>query len=326
MVNMTNMRSYLARSYFAIWIIVISGLSAQLQANTGARGFGYGSYKGILAEMQELKARSPDIIDLHVAGNSTKGLPIFYASILGPKNKVIKSSKKKRGSFLLVGGHHGDEIPSIDSVVYFLDGITRSHNREWLHSILTHTDLHFVPSINPDGYAKQQREQSWGIDINRDYYYPGRNNTSFKSKESRVMKSLLKKLGVSSTVSLHSGMEAVLWPYGFKKARIKGSVGSRLPGIAAKVSKSMGFGAPKPMFDSYPTYGSYLDFAYTQKNIAAITIEISQQHNPPRSQWPRVLARAGQGLRVFLNSLHGVSDGPTKFPVDHRFFEMELAH
>ena len=221
--------------------------------------FTYKDYKGIIAFLQEMKKKNPEIVHLHLAGNSTLGLPIFYASLSKPKEgfasdkrEIKKVDQNKNldqlptkddtepSQFLLVGGHHGNEKPSVEAVLSFMRLALESRNRAWLKKVLEKTEIHLLPTINPDGYALSNRTQARGIDINRDYYYPGRRRLAFRAKETRVMQGLLKKLSISHAISLHSGLEGVLWPFGYTDKMPSGKIGSKLPSIAKEVADSIG--------------------------------------------------------------------------------------
>ena len=61
-----------------------------------------------------------------------------------------------------------------------------------------------------------------------------------------------------------------------------------------------------PMYQSYPTFGAFIDYAFTQYNISALTIEISSNHTPVESELPLILARSNWGVKTFLNEVHAL--------------------
>ncbi len=127
-----------------------------------------------------------------VLGSSVEGREIFGHLFGGPHGG--------RGSTLIVGGMHGDEM----ATVLLLE--------EFLHEASAHdgAPLAVIPLANPDGYERRSRYNARGVDLNRNCEYnwhpegaepPG--PEPWSEPESRVLRDFILKWQPAKIVSLH---------------------------------------------------------------------------------------------------------------------------
>jgi protein MpaA len=135
-----------------------------------------------------------------VVGHSVAGRPISLVHVPGPGPRV-----------LVVGSIHGDERAG-EAVVAAL---RRAHPRE---------DLWLVPTLNPDGAARDTRQNAHGIDLNRNFparwrpigpawstYASG--PRPFSEPETRAARAIVARVHPRVTIWFHQHMDLV-WAYG----------------------------------------------------------------------------------------------------------------
>ncbi|GAC14895.1 M14 family zinc carboxypeptidase [Aliiglaciecola lipolytica] len=91
---------------------------------------------------------------------------------------------------------HGDEPTATAALIDLIHFLKQNIAEAWLQDILSKVTLHIVPMLNPDGAAKQTRENAQGIDINRDA-------AALQTPEGRVLKSLFDELKPEFAFNLH---------------------------------------------------------------------------------------------------------------------------
>jgi protein MpaA len=138
-------------------------------------------------------------------GRSEDGRPIVAVRAGDPRGLRV----------LVVGCIHGNEGAGI-AVARALE---RSHAR---------VDLWIVPDLNPDGHARQTRQDARGVDLNAnwssqwhgggrpwDSYYAG--PRPFSERETRIARDLILRLRPRVTIWFHQHMDLV-WAWGSSSA------------------------------------------------------------------------------------------------------------
>ena len=139
----------------------------------------YPSLDAVYSEVDKLASDHPDLISVTQYGKSVEGRPLLSLSI-------ARQDGKHRPEALFGANIHGNEYignrVAMGIARRLLDG---DGNDKWITSLLDKIDFHFLPCINPDGYAKTwemkgaepwviQRKNAHGVDLNRNFPMPGR--------------------------------------------------------------------------------------------------------------------------------------------------------
>ena len=162
---------------------------------------------------------------------------------------------------LIVGGVHGDEP----------EGVWLSeHCLAWLQTHTVALPWLLVPCINPDGYAKNERTNSRGVDLNRNFpcdnwspvfekprYYPGPKPGS--EPEVQALVSLIDFESPQLIIHCHSWEPCVVYT---------GDPGKR---DSQRLGRSSGYEARPDI--GYPTPGSLGEYGWRAKGIPVICIE-----------------------------------------------------
>lgn len=178
---------------------------------------------------------------------------------------------------LLMGGVHGDEPEGVRLAQDML-GFLRSQDQSKLVPWI------LIPCLNPDGYAKNQRVNSQGVDLNRNYpskswspkfdkdrYFPGKYPGS--ELEVQLVVELLLKLRPRLVVHCHSWEPCIV------------ATGERALKDAQRLSQNSGYEVRSEI--GYPTPGSLSQFGWHDHQIPIICIEEQEHLKNLDEIWPR---------------------------------------
>ncbi len=173
-----------------------------------------------------------------------------------------------RPRVLIIGGVHGDEKEGVELSYGLMAEFTKSYSFEF--------GLAMIPCLNLDGFLKNTRQNSNGVDLNRnlptkdwraDYdqerFYPGKAANS--ESENIALVDFIKEHPLMFIISLHSYKKELL--------NINGDCNpvdqSLSQAIKIKLERDMG----------YPTPGCLGTFTGLERSIPTITYELLRGSN-----------------------------------------------
>jgi hypothetical protein len=255
----------------------------------------YHTLAAISAYLADVAAAVPDVARAEVLGQSVRGRAIPYLVI----NATCQPTP---AAVLLVGTHHGDEGSSAEATLAHVDSLLRGSAD--VRDLLGRYAFYVLPVLNVDGYeaSPPTRENANGVDINRDYAYPERGEpSSFKERETQLLKGLQDQVGFRAALTYHSGTTSVLWPWCYTATPAADD--ARLSSVGAKTAQAMGFGTYSASYFDYPTQGEYIDYAYMKSKTLAFTVEVSVAKTPPASALPQIVATTWKGTLALVQAL-----------------------
>lgn len=188
-------------------------------------------------------------IDRTVIGNSYEGRAIVLHKKIGKNSNPV----------LLIGGVHGDEPEGYYLVKRY---IMESSDLEFC--------LYAIPQLNPDGCYCSKRQNSRGVDLNRNLptrdwtsivsskrYYPGDEPAS--EIETKILIDVIQRIIPICIISLHSWNPLINYNGPSEDIAIEMSKYNEY-----RVTKSVG----------YPTPGALGTWAGWERGIPTITLEI----------------------------------------------------
>jgi hypothetical protein len=170
----------------------ISDISSVLNATCSApngypvpSGFKYGSMGGFPTLSEILAIRYPNLVKAKTPINATRtteGRPLYWLRI--SNNPNVDQNKPQ---ILYTALHHAREPESVAQMLYYMHFLCENYagNAE-VKYIVDHTEMYFVPCVNPDGYVYNQtinpgggglwrknrrnnNDSTYGVDLNRNY-------------------------------------------------------------------------------------------------------------------------------------------------------------
>ncbi len=177
--------------------VSISATQAPLQAPS----YQYYTYDEMTTFLHQLQENYSDILTLTSIGTTHQNRDIWMVKLSDNPDQ----EEPDEPGVLLMGAHHGNEKPSYEVLLYFLDSITQNYTQqnidndldgktnedhldgrdndgdgavdedpseERIHSIIDSTELYIIPMVNPDGVEANTRKNGaapYGVDLNRNY-------------------------------------------------------------------------------------------------------------------------------------------------------------
>ena len=121
---------------------------------------------------QELKflsavERGSSRVDIDVIGKTAQKRPLHLVQLGAPK-PASRAAASKRPTVLFIGSQHGNEPAGREASLMLLRDLAFTADKK-LGAFLEDVTVLVIPSANPDGRAANSRENSAGVDINRDH-------------------------------------------------------------------------------------------------------------------------------------------------------------
>jgi predicted deacylase len=207
---------------------------------------------------------SSDILHQSSWARSARGKPIE------------KFSSGNDSPYLFVGGVHGDEPEGVELAQQFLSWLQKN-NKESFHSWI------LIPCLNVDGYAKRDRTNGHGVDLNRNFpspdwnslfkaprYYPGGGPAS--EPEVQALCQLIETTKPKAIIHFHSWEPCVVY------------TGEPGRAVAETLALETGYEVREDI--GYPTPGSLGQYGWLVHKIPVICIE-EKDHIDLSEVWPR---------------------------------------
>ena len=170
-------------------------------------------------------------------------------------------------TILIIGVFHGEE-PQGEYLI-----------KEYLKTDLSNikNKLVIIPCLNPDGKSKNKRQNSNGIDLNRNFptknwkvtdnpeYFGG--YTAASEIETKFMIDVLSNYKIDAILSIHAPFKIVNYDGPAKD-------------LAEKISQITGY--PVQADIGYPTPGSFGNYAGVERQIPTITLELPENETNKR--------------------------------------------
>ena len=146
---------------------------------------GFFTYQEMLNILDSMKSRFPNLITAKQplgATNTIQGRPVYYVKISDNAN-----TSEPEPQALYTALHHAREAESLSQLIFYMWYLLENYNTDaHIKYLVDHTEMYFVPCLNPDGYVynqtnspggggmwrKNRRNNSggtFGVDLNRNY-------------------------------------------------------------------------------------------------------------------------------------------------------------
>ena len=215
---------------------------------------GYPTYDELMMELDSMFFLFPNLITEKQAIGSFathEGRPIHWVKISDNPN-VDEAAEPQ---ILFDALHHSREPASLTQLLYFMYYLLENYDNEpEIQYLVDHTEIYFVPCINPDGYVYNQTTNPdgfgfWrrnkndndgdgifdpdfdGVDLNRNYgYFWGfddqgsspdwgsdtyRGSAAFSEPETQALKYFCETHNFQIALNYHTFSNVIIYPWGF---------------------------------------------------------------------------------------------------------------
>jgi len=125
------------------------------------------TYAQVCSTMYALSQNYPAITKLETLGFSVQNRPILAMRVTD--NPLIEENEPE---VRLVGAHHGNEKISTEVTLSFLRYLTENYSSNpQVTDLVDNREIWIIPILNADGHVANNRTNSNGVDLNRDYGY-----------------------------------------------------------------------------------------------------------------------------------------------------------
>ncbi|XP_031624726.1 carboxypeptidase D-like isoform X3 [Contarinia nasturtii] len=277
----------------------------------GLLDFVYHNHDEMTRFLRATSARYPNLTALYSIGKSVQGKELWVLVVSSsPYEHMIGKPDVK-----YIGNIHGNEPVGKEMLLHMIQYLVSSYSADpYIRWLLDNTRIHFLPSMNPDGYAAskegscdgaQGRYNARGFDLNRnfpDYFKP---NTKREQPETDAVKEWISKIQFVLSGSLHGGALVASYPYDNTPNSMFQNYASQ-PSLTpdddvfkhlsltyannhAKMSRGVACKSATPQFEQgitngaqwYPLVGGMQDYNYVWHGCMEVTLEVSCCKFPP---------------------------------------------
>ncbi len=244
-------------------------------------------------------------------GQSFEGREIYMVKI---SDNVEVDEREEEPGVLYTAMHHGQEVSGMMTVVYFMHYLLENYEDPRVQDIIHNRQLYFIPMINTDGFAYNEKyfpqgggmwrknRNGEGVDLNRNYgpedYWDSENQGSsdypwaqnyrgkkpFSEPETQALRNFLQKKKIHTAFNYHAYSNLYIYPHGFENVPAH----PLYLEMAEKMSASNGYRTGTPGDLLYPVRGYSDDYFFAQDKekdpIFAITPEVGTYYD---NFWPR---------------------------------------
>ncbi|XP_049519865.1 mucin-5AC [Dermacentor silvarum] len=259
--------------------------------------FKYHDYEAMTGVLINATTIRPDLASLYSIGQSIQGreLWVLLLSSRSTNNKLLKPSMK------YVANMHGNEVVGKELMLHLIEHLINGYDNDprirWL---LDNTNIHIMPSMNPDGMSISREGQcaglrgrynSAGVDLNRNFPDPSHTVRNVEEPETAAVRKWIDTIPFVLSGNLHGGAMLVRYPYDDTYGQ--NTVESRTPDddVFQHLARTYSLNHPTMRRFScerqtyhdgivngakwYPFKGSMPDYTYVQAGCMEVTLELS---------------------------------------------------
>ncbi|XP_065307981.1 uncharacterized protein [Dermacentor albipictus] len=321
--------------------------------------FKYHDYEAMTGVLINATNVRPDLAALYSVGQSRQGreLWVLLLSSRSTNNKLLKPSMK------YVANMHGNEVVGKELMLHLIEHLITGYDTDprirWL---LDNTNIHIMPSMNPDGMSISREGQcaglrgrynSAGVDLNRNFPDPSHTVRNVEEPETAAVRKWIDTIPFVLSGNLHGGAMLVRYPYDDTYGQ--NTVESKTPDddVFQHLARTYSLNHPTMRRFScerqtyhdgivngakwYPFKGSMPDYTYVQAGCMEVTLELSCCKYPLAYQLRRfwmdnmkplmkLIEEAQRGLRGIITDDEGYPVANARLMIKGRYMPFKTSH
>lgn len=258
------------------------------------------NYEEALQALRNIETAHPEIAQVFSVGKSVENRDIW-----GLRLSIDDGANLNKKGIVYMGTHHAREHVSTEVPILFAEEIINNLATDpSLTTLLSETEIFIIPIVNPDGAIhdisgrnyrwwrknrKNNRDGSYGVDLNRNYGFgwgtggSSANPTSdvykgtapFSEPETQAIRDFfLAHTNVTIALSLHTYSELILYPWGGRNSSVGGTDEVLFKKMAADMA-AMNHYEPMQSSELYIASGDTCDYLYGELKVYCFTFELS---------------------------------------------------
>ncbi|KAG8225762.1 hypothetical protein J437_LFUL005721 [Ladona fulva] len=302
--------------------------------SNGQLDFLYHNYTVMKAYLSSLAQKYPDLTYLHSIGKSIKNRSLL-ALVVSSK---IYNPPLGTPNIKFIGNIHGNEAVGRELILHMIEYLVTNYGKnKTVTHLLDTTIIHFLPSMNPDGFEKAKSSGCQGlsgrgnaieIDLNRNFPDYFINNSIQLQPETIAIQNWMAKVPFILSASLHGGELVANYPYENRREALEGERGTaslapdddvfqHLAKVYARTHPTMHKGIPcnnrnNLRFEDgitngafwYTLTGGMQDYNYIWHGCLEITLEISCCKYPKHEELQNFWRKNKDALLNYAAEVH----------------------
>ncbi len=269
------------------------------------------SYREVETEILALEQAFPNLVQVHVIGNSLEMRNIYALKI----SDNVQTDEVGEAEVLITGCHHAREWISVEVPLYVAKHLAENYATDsHIRNLVDRAQVWIVPLLNPDGleytihfyryWRKNMRDngnRTYGVDQNRNYDYMWGNDDEgsspisssyvyrgpapFSEPETQAVRDLFAERDFQVFISYHNYSQVIIYPWGYtnEPSELDATLEEMASEMAARIERVNGrvYDYGQAGNQLYVTNGGATDWALGVYGIPAFTIElppVDQQH------------------------------------------------
>jgi len=252
---------------------------------------GYTSYYALLMFCNKMEKKYPHLAKQFIIGKSVENRNLIGVKITSRKGPTNKKKIK------YVGNMHGDETVGRELLIRLIQHLLSKYSYDnEITQLLDTTEIHILPSMNPDGFQRRRRTNARGYDLNRNFPDRFYGQITPIQPETKAIIDWSLRERFTRSANLHGGDLVANYPWDGNRIHRSGintptrddTEFRKLASLYAKNHPDMIHSTRFPGGITngarwYVLYGGMQDWNYAHTHDKEITIEVSMIKNPPAS-------------------------------------------
>eukprot|EP01094_Clydonella_sp_ATCC50884_P016734 TRINITY_DN2799_c0_g1_i1.p1 TRINITY_DN2799_c0_g1~~TRINITY_DN2799_c0_g1_i1.p1 ORF type:complete len:473 (+),score=115.28 TRINITY_DN2799_c0_g1_i1:26-1444(+) len=277
----------------------------------------YHHYESLTLFLQRVVEQFPDITRLFSIGQSVEGRELWVLEISDNPGQVEEDEPE----FKYVGNMHGDEVIGREMLLRLIHVLLHGYYEVGdadIQYLVENTRIFIMPSMNPDGFERHQRENANNYDLNRDF--PDRitgHRGSYFQPEVEAMMAWSEDRHFIISANLHGGSIVANYPWDGNESHRSGQY-SACPDDDVFKQLALAYANGNPTMKRsrefpggitngamwYTLYGGMQDWNYLHTSDFELTIEMSNIKWPPANQLNSFWLDNDDSLMELIHQVH----------------------
>lgn len=261
-------------------------------------------------KLKNLASQYKELASLYSIGKSVKKRDLWVMKITS-KNETNKNKPK----FKYIANMHGDEIVGRELMVLFIQDLLKNYDTDpQITKLLDHTEIHIMPSMNPDGAHLGKRGNGNNVDLNRDFpdftTTDDRDILTNREPETQAVMSWQNQMNFKLSANFHGGSEVVNYPWDtsplkmpqhdlVKDLSLEYATNTPYMGSSTTFENGITNG-----FEWYEVNGGMQDWSIYWRNDLQVTVELSDEKWPIYSMIDYYYQQNRSALIRYIERIH----------------------